>query len=109
MGTKARVLVACMIGGMLLKPDQVIDLPSDLAKRHAKNGEIDPTKAAVDYCLNELGASIVLYEIPVSPEQLQLQAEIESLEGKLAEAPEADQPALQAALDEKKAALAALA
>ena len=102
MGTKARVLVACGIGGLSLTPNQVVDLPAELAKVHVKQGEIDTSKAAVDYCINELGAEVIVYKVPATAEQIQLQAEIESLEAILAEAEDADKPVIQSLIDEKK-------
>lgn len=108
MGTKVRVLAACTIGGLLFKPDQVVDLPGPLAKAHAAAGDVDPHKDAVAYCVNELKAEVIVYEVPKTPEQLQLEADIAALEAKLAEAPDDAKAAIQAELDAKKAALAAL-
>lgn len=105
MGTKVRILVATYIGGVLYKPNQVVDLPASIAKPLHADGQVDPDKAAVAYCVNELGAEVIVYKAAPTLEQLQLQVEIDSLQAKLAEAPDADKPALQAALDEKIAAL----
>lgn len=108
MGTKVRILVALSIGGVMFKPDQVVDLPAALAKQHAAAGEVDTHKEAVAYCINELGSEVIVYEAPPSPEEAQLQSEIATLEASLAEAPEGTSASIQQALDEKKAALAAL-
>lgn len=108
MGTKVRILVACAIGGMSFKPDQVVDLPATLAKQHAAAGEVDPNKEAVAYCVNELKAEVIAYEAPLTAEQIQLQAEIDALKAQLADAAEGVKATIQATLDEKTAALAAL-
>lgn len=108
MGTKVRVLAACIIGGLSFKPDQVVDLPGPLAKAHAAAGDVDLHKDAVAYCVNELKAEVIVYEVPPTPEQLQLKSEITALEAQLAEAPEGAKATIQSDLDAKKAALAEL-
>lgn len=45
---KARVLVACSHG----LPDEVVSLPSDVAKLAEEAGQIDTNKAAVAYALS---------------------------------------------------------
>lgn len=57
MGTKVRVLVDCLG----YKPDQVVDFPPSVAKQLAESGQVDPNKDAVNYCLKELNAAIVVH------------------------------------------------
>ena len=55
--------------------------------------------------MNELGAEVVVYKTPATPEQLQLQVEIESLNAKLANATDAEKPEIESAIAEKQAEL----
>jgi ABC-type nitrate/sulfonate/bicarbonate transport system substrate-binding protein len=106
MGTKVRILVATHVGGVLYYPDQVVDLPAVTAKQLVAGGQVDAHKEAVAYCVNELGAEVIVHQTPPTPEEIQLQADIAELEAKLATATDdAAKQALQAALDEKKALL----
>ena len=106
MGTKVRILAACRVGGVAYSPNQVVDFPAVVAKALAADGQVDAHKEAVAYCVNKLGAEVITHQAEPTPEELQLREEIEQLEAKLAEAADADTPALEEALAEKKAALA---
>lgn len=99
MGTKVRILVAGLIAGVMYKPDQVVELPHALAKAHAADGMVDPNKEAVAYCVNELGAAVIVHQTPPTPEQVQLQAEIATLEASLAAAADEDKAAIQEQID----------
>lgn len=57
MGVKSRILSDCLG----YKPNQVVDFQTPLAKTLADAGLIDSNKAAVNYCLNELAASVVVH------------------------------------------------
>lgn len=57
MGIKARILVDCLG----YKPDQIVDFPPHLAAHLTDDGAIDPHKDAVSYCLETLGASVVIH------------------------------------------------
>lgn len=61
MGTKVRVLSDIQIEGVSYKPNQVVDLPANLAKQQASAGTVDPTAEAVDYCLAELKAEVIVH------------------------------------------------
>lgn len=99
MGTKVRILVAGPIAGVMYKPNQVVELPHALAKAHAADGIVDPHNEAVAYCVNELGAAVIVHQTPPTPEQVQLQAEIASLEALLAAADDEDRAAIQEQID----------
>lgn len=53
-----RILAACAIGGFEFRPDDVVELPEDIAKAHAAAGECDPHPDAVSYCVKELKKSV---------------------------------------------------
>ena len=108
MGTKVRILAACRVGGVAYTPNQVVDFPAPVAKALAADGQVDVHKEAIAYCINELGAEVITHQAAPTPEELQIKEDIEQLEASLAEAAEADKPALEEALAEKKAALAAI-
>lgn len=126
MGTKVRILAVVPLDGITYTPDQVVDLPPAVAKALAAAGHVDPHKEAVAYCVNTLGAKVLVHasapSAPSADEQrlqaeiaklqaeiAKLQAEIAQLEADLSAAAEADQPAIQQALDAAKQSLAALA
>lgn len=104
MGTKVRVLCMINVDGVEYKPDQVVDLPAGIAKSLAAEGQVDPHKEAVAYCVKELGAEVVMHVDPAEAAEAAAAkaAAIADLEAKLAAAAEADKPALQAELDKLK-------
>lgn len=101
MGTKVRVLCLITVAGIGYKPDQVVDLPSAVAKSLAAEGQVDPHKEAVAYCIRELGAEVIVHVDPVDAEAAAAAkaAAIADLEARIAAAAEADKPALQAELE----------
>lgn len=98
MGTKVRVLCLITVAGIGYKPDQVVDLPSAVAKSLAAEGQVDPHKEAVAYCIRELGAEVIVHVDPADVEAAAAAA-IADLEARIAAAAEADKPALQAELE----------
>jgi hypothetical protein len=61
---KARVLVALAIGTISYKPNDLIEADSEIIKFHKKQGEVDDSKPAVDYCTNVLKAKVKKHEVP---------------------------------------------
>lgn len=59
---KARILADVVIDGLQYRVNQVVDMPADAAKAMAKEGQIDTDKAAVAYCVDELGAVVINHE-----------------------------------------------
>ena len=51
MGTKVRVLSDISIDGVEYKPNQVVDLPTAVAKQQVATGNVDASPEAVDYCI----------------------------------------------------------
>ena len=68
MGTKVRILTDVNIDGVSYKANQVVDLPAATAKAQQESGAVDAHKEAVSYCVNELGAQVVIHQLPVAAE-----------------------------------------
>jgi hypothetical protein len=64
MGTKARILAVVHLDGKIYQPNQVVDLPAANAKSLADQGQVDPDKGAISYCINELGAEVIVHAAP---------------------------------------------
>lgn len=64
MGTKARVLIATTVDGESYVPNDVVDFPAALAKTLKAAAQVDTDKAAVAYCLDELGAKVKTHPVP---------------------------------------------
>lgn len=64
MGTKVRILTAVTLDGIRYQANQVVDLPASTAKAQQAAGVVDPHKDAVAYCVNELGAQVVVHKAP---------------------------------------------
>ena len=62
MGTQARILVAVQLDGQIYQPNQVVDLPPAVAKALRTEGDIDTSKEAVAYCVDELGATVIVHQ-----------------------------------------------
>lgn len=62
---KVRILVDQQIDGIPYRCNDVVDLPAELAKPLLEQGAIDDNKAAVAYCLNDLGATVIAHQSPV--------------------------------------------
>lgn len=62
MGTKARILLSLQLDGRDYQPNQIVDFPPALAKALRTEGMIDTSKEAVAYCVDELGAEVLLHE-----------------------------------------------
>lgn len=105
MGTKVRVLCQITVAGVGYKPDQVVDLPSAVAKSLAAEGQVDPHKEAVAYCIRDLGAEVIVHADPaeVVAASATKAAAISDIEQKPAVASDADKPALEADLLKLKA------
>jgi hypothetical protein len=59
---KARILSDLKMDGLQYRVNQVVDLPSNAAKALEKDGQVDTDKAAVAYCIEELGAVVINHE-----------------------------------------------
>ena len=121
----ARVLVGLIIGAVALKPNDLVQGDEALIKAYKKDGALDDSKAAVDYCKNILKAKPILVEDPaiVAAEEAaaekaaeekvalkeKLELEVVGLTKDLVAAAEADKPAIQLAIDGLEAKLAELA
>ena len=64
---KIRILVDQQIDGIPYRCNDVVDLPAELAKPLLEQGAIDDNKAAVAYCLNDLGATVIAHRCPRKP------------------------------------------
>lgn len=62
MGTKVRVLSDISIDGVEYKPNQVVDLPTAVAKQQVATGNVDASPEAVDYCIAELKAEVIIHK-----------------------------------------------
>lgn len=62
MGTQARILVAVQLDGQIYQPNQVVDLPPAVAKALRAEGNVDTSKEAIAYCLDELGATVIVHQ-----------------------------------------------
>lgn len=103
---KVRILVACMIGGIAYRPDDVVNLPESLVKAHGD--QVDANKDAVAYALSINGNQVQEYADPAAERRSELSAQIVELESRLAAAELIDKPAIQSDLDAAKVALAEL-
>ena len=95
MAKQARVLSVIIIDGITYSPNQVVVLADDLAKQFEKEGSIDSGKAAIAYCINDLGATPIVHQDPA--EQAAAAAASQQKAGALA--------AAQAAVDAAQAAV----
>lgn len=66
MGTKVRILAALTLDGVAYQPNQVVDMPAATAKSYQAEGQVDANKDAVAYCVNELGAVVIVHAVPVA-------------------------------------------
>lgn len=103
---KVRVLVAGPIGGVFYRPDNVVNLPDTLVKQHADR--VDANKEAVSYALSVNGGNVIEHANPSDSAKSDIEARIAQLEGALANAGEGEKAALEAALQEARAAVSAL-
>lgn len=62
MGTKVRMLSDQPVDGITYKTNQVVDFPTGTAKSLKMQGVADDTPEAVAYCVNELGAEVVVHD-----------------------------------------------
>lgn len=65
---KVRILVDQNIDGVAYRCNDVVDLSVALAKPLLELGAADDNKAAVAYCLNELGATVIVHQSPAVEE-----------------------------------------
>lgn len=99
MGTKVRVLCTIRVDGVEYRPNQVVDLPPAVAKSFAAEGQVDPHKDAIAYCVRELGAEVIVHADPAVVEAAAAKAAaIAELQAKIDAAAPADKPALEAEL-----------
>jgi ABC-type nitrate/sulfonate/bicarbonate transport system substrate-binding protein len=61
MGTKVRILAALQLDGVSYQPNQVVDMPPAAAKAFTADGQVDANKDAVNYCIKELGAEVIVH------------------------------------------------
>ena len=61
---KVRILADVQVEGTDYKPNQVVDLPTDVAKQLAKAGQVDPNPDAVTYCIEKEGAEVIVHGAP---------------------------------------------
>lgn len=94
MGTKVRILVAVTLDGVTYRPDQVVDMPAGAAKALAAEGQVDPHRDAVAYCIRELKAEVITHVDPAEAKSAALAA----LQARIEAAAPADKPALEAEL-----------
>lgn len=59
---KVRVLAAWPLEGRTYQPNQVVQVEDAKVKQAIKDGVVDGGKDAVAYCINELGAQIVVHD-----------------------------------------------
>lgn len=85
----------------------ILEGDAKLIKPYMDSTDVDTNKDAVAYAKAEGGRIIKIGAAAPDPVEA-LQAEIDALAQQLADAADADKPALQAALDAKTAELAAL-
>ena len=100
MGTKVRILAMLQLDGVSYQPNQVVDLPPAAAKAFQADGQVDAHKEAVSYCINELGAEVIVHVDPAVAEAAAAAraAAIAELQNKIEAAAPADKPALEAEL-----------
>lgn len=60
---KVRILMCQEIEGIEYPVNAVVALDDGLVKSLVKEGLVDPSKAAVDYCINELGARVIEHSV----------------------------------------------
>lgn len=103
---KVRILLAGEIDGAFYRVNQVVNIEAAIVKPFVKDGVADDSKAAVEYCLNELDAIVVTHDSKTFDAKASAKAEAEEAkrleEVRLAEIAAADAAALEAA--EKDAA-----
>lgn len=57
-----RVLATWPLEGLLYRPNQVVQVDESKIKQAVKDGVVDAAKAAVEYCIKELGAEVVIHD-----------------------------------------------
>lgn len=102
---QARVLFALPECGAGV--NDIIEGSAKLIKSYTDAGSVDPDKDSVSYAKAQGGRIVKVGAAAPDPVEA-LQAEIDALAQQIADAADADKPALQAALDAKTAELAAL-
>ncbi|MEK6788501.1 MAG: hypothetical protein AABY68_06080 [Pseudomonadota bacterium] len=60
---KVRMLMRHEIEGVEYPVNAVVALDESLVKSLVKEGIVDSSKAAVDYCINELGARVIEHSV----------------------------------------------
>lgn len=89
------------------KVGDILEGDAKLIKQYHGAGTVDPDAASVAYAKAQNGR--IVPSVLTTPDPAEaLQVEIDALTQQLADAADADKPALQAALDAKTAELAAL-
>ncbi len=71
MGTKVRILSDVKVQGVDYKPNQVVDLPANIAKQLAASGSADASNEAVAYCVDELKSEVVVHQKPAEADAAQ--------------------------------------
>jgi antirestriction protein len=108
----ARVLVACIIHGVQLQCNQLVESDAETINNMVANGQADDNPKAVEYCLKELKAKPVQVVAPVDKAAAiaEAQAALKKAEEAAAAAKTPDEKALaHKSVDDAKAALEALA
>jgi hypothetical protein len=59
---RVRILVDRTVEGLQYKANQVVDFPESIAKQLIETGEVDDSKGAVKYCMEQLGAEPIVHE-----------------------------------------------
>lgn len=59
---RVRILVDRTVEGLQYKTNQVVDFPDAVGKQLIESGEVDDSKGAVKYCMEELGAEPIVHE-----------------------------------------------
>ncbi len=63
---KVRILVDQQIDGTPYRCNDVVDIPTELAKPLIEQGAVDDNKVAVAYCISDLGATVIVHRSPVA-------------------------------------------
>lgn len=59
--TPCRILSGVKLDGVEYAPNQVVEFPTSMLNVLKEHGVVDPSKAAVEYCVKELGAVAVVH------------------------------------------------
>jgi hypothetical protein len=62
MDKTVRLLLDQQIEGLQYKCNQVVEMAPALAKGLVANALADDSKAGIDYCINDLGAKVIVHE-----------------------------------------------